>query len=223
MWGFAARQYPSQGTIDPLYARVLVLEGGAKRIALVTVDLGRSFGPDSLSRIRSTAAKNDNIALRLPPPPILSQGQWFQTTIRTTEPDGSLDFTDEILEFRFRWDSATFYDAYLRTWGPQHADQYFPGTAAAVPTPVSTVLISNVSPSQCCPASHSSNFSRIGENAVPCPTVFLWGMPTDISCTFRPSEQRLGAVMALPAEVRGPRWALASESSTTPSFRPTEC
>ena len=34
MWGFEDRKTPANGTIDPLYARVLVLEAGGKRLAL---------------------------------------------------------------------------------------------------------------------------------------------------------------------------------------------
>ncbi len=43
----------STGTLDPLYARVLVLQAGDARLALVTLDLGRCFGKASLDRLRS--------------------------------------------------------------------------------------------------------------------------------------------------------------------------
>jgi len=43
----------STGTLDPLYARALVLEAGNSRLALVTLDLGRCFGKASLDRLRS--------------------------------------------------------------------------------------------------------------------------------------------------------------------------
>jgi hypothetical protein len=46
----------STGTIDPLYARVLVFEAVGKRVALVTLDLGRTFDDSWLDRLR-TAAK----------------------------------------------------------------------------------------------------------------------------------------------------------------------
>lgn len=52
LWGYSHRKSPATGTLDPLYARVLVLEAGEKRIALVTVDLGRAFGPASLQWLR---------------------------------------------------------------------------------------------------------------------------------------------------------------------------
>lgn len=52
LWGFSDRKSPATGTLDPLYARVLVLEVAGKRLALVSVDLGRPFGPGSLERLR---------------------------------------------------------------------------------------------------------------------------------------------------------------------------
>lgn len=48
LWGFESRKSPATGTRDPLYARVLVLEAGDARLALVALDLGRVFGPASL-------------------------------------------------------------------------------------------------------------------------------------------------------------------------------
>jgi hypothetical protein len=42
MWGYGARHdLPSQGVLDPLHARALVLAAGKERIALVSLDLGR--------------------------------------------------------------------------------------------------------------------------------------------------------------------------------------
>jgi len=49
------------GTLDPLYARVLVLEGGGKRVALVTLDLGRTFDESWLDRLRNTAKQTSHI------------------------------------------------------------------------------------------------------------------------------------------------------------------
>jgi neutral ceramidase len=69
MWGFEDRHQPATGTLDPLYARVLVLEAGLERtprqLALVTLDLGRSFGPGSLARLRETAKRSSGIACLL--------------------------------------------------------------------------------------------------------------------------------------------------------------
>jgi hypothetical protein len=69
MWGFEDRHQPATGTLDPLYARVLVLEAGPesapRRLAVVTVDLGRSFGPGSLARLREAAKRSSGIACLL--------------------------------------------------------------------------------------------------------------------------------------------------------------
>lgn len=55
MWGYFDRLAGAEGTWDPLYARVLVLTAGDTRLAYVDLDLGRTFGPDSLDRLRSAA------------------------------------------------------------------------------------------------------------------------------------------------------------------------
>lgn len=61
MWGYENRLTPATGMLDPLYARVFVLEGGGTRLALVTLDLGRPFGPSSLERLRTSAKRNSGI------------------------------------------------------------------------------------------------------------------------------------------------------------------
>src|SRR5438128_12122826 len=58
MWGYFDRLTPSKATLDPLHARVLVLEAGETRLALVALDLGRTFGPASLARLRAAARKS---------------------------------------------------------------------------------------------------------------------------------------------------------------------
>ena len=55
MYGFLDRikdNKLSTGTLDPLYARVLVLEVGQTRLALVTLDLGRTFGESELAQLK---------------------------------------------------------------------------------------------------------------------------------------------------------------------------
>jgi len=55
MYGFLDRikeDRLSTGTLDPLYARVLVLEVGERRLALVTLDLGRTFNDSELSNLK---------------------------------------------------------------------------------------------------------------------------------------------------------------------------
>ena len=65
LWGFEDRTDPSTGTLDPLYARILVLEAGGKRIAIVAVDLGRSFGEPSLDHLKEVVSKSSGIACLL--------------------------------------------------------------------------------------------------------------------------------------------------------------
>src|SRR5439155_14050598 len=55
MYGYFDRIKNNQlatGTLDPLEARALVLEAGDRRAALVTLDLGRTFGAGSLAGLR---------------------------------------------------------------------------------------------------------------------------------------------------------------------------
>lgn len=65
MWGFEERVTPATSTLDPLYARILVLEAGGKRLAIVTVDLGRSFGEASLDRLQEQVQKSSGISCLL--------------------------------------------------------------------------------------------------------------------------------------------------------------
>jgi neutral ceramidase len=58
LWGYSDRRSPAAGTLDPLYARVLVLEAGERSLALISVDLGRPFGPASLDRLRNETRKD---------------------------------------------------------------------------------------------------------------------------------------------------------------------
>src|SRR5208337_2850495 len=56
MWGYAARHdAASVGVLDPLRVRALVLEVGERRIALVSLDLGRAPTRQSMSAIRARA------------------------------------------------------------------------------------------------------------------------------------------------------------------------
>jgi neutral ceramidase len=65
MWGFETRTTPARSTLDPLYARVLVLEAGTQRLALVTLDLGRSFGPEATEEIRQAVRQSSGITCLL--------------------------------------------------------------------------------------------------------------------------------------------------------------
>jgi hypothetical protein len=52
LWGYSDRKGPSIGTHDPLFAKVLLLDVAPQRLALVTLDLGRPFGVDSMETVR---------------------------------------------------------------------------------------------------------------------------------------------------------------------------
>lgn len=62
MWGYGDRAGPSTGTLDPLYAKILLLDDGRKRLALVTLDLGRTFGNDSMKFVRERVVKSAGVA-----------------------------------------------------------------------------------------------------------------------------------------------------------------
>ncbi|HEX6509120.1 MAG TPA: neutral/alkaline non-lysosomal ceramidase N-terminal domain-containing protein [Chloroflexota bacterium] len=64
MWGYENRAKPATGRLDPLYARVIILDAKSRRIALVALDLGRVFGPASLDQLRA-AAQRDGISCLL--------------------------------------------------------------------------------------------------------------------------------------------------------------
>ena len=62
LMGFADRTAPSTGIIDPLHARVLVLETSEERLAIVTLDVCRVFGPWWLTALREQAQASSGIS-----------------------------------------------------------------------------------------------------------------------------------------------------------------
>jgi len=52
LWGYSDRKGGATAVRDPLWARILVLDDGSNRLALVTLDLGRSFGPPLMDALR---------------------------------------------------------------------------------------------------------------------------------------------------------------------------
>ncbi len=62
MYGFASRKAGARGVLDPLMARVLVLEAGEKRLALVVLDLGEPPAREWIERLRGDAAKTSGIS-----------------------------------------------------------------------------------------------------------------------------------------------------------------
>ena len=68
MYGFFDRLQQNRvatGTLDPLYARVLVLEAGDRRVVLVTLDLGRTFSEPLLDQLRRQIQATAGISLLL--------------------------------------------------------------------------------------------------------------------------------------------------------------
>ncbi len=61
MWGYFDRLDGAQGVLDPLYARVLVLETETSRLAYVDLDFGRTFGPASLESLRKAIKRDTGI------------------------------------------------------------------------------------------------------------------------------------------------------------------
>jgi hypothetical protein len=61
MYGFANRKGGATGVLDPLMARVLVLEAGEKRLALVAMDLGRPPAGEWIRRLREKSAATSGI------------------------------------------------------------------------------------------------------------------------------------------------------------------
>ena len=61
LWGYSDRAGPATGTRDPLFAKVLLLDDGRHRLALVTLDLGRTFGVDSMNVVRDRVRKSAKV------------------------------------------------------------------------------------------------------------------------------------------------------------------
>jgi hypothetical protein len=62
MWGYGARHdKPSDGVLDPLHARALVLAAGKTRIAVVSLDLGRAPTRDITEAVRQRVKKAADI------------------------------------------------------------------------------------------------------------------------------------------------------------------
>jgi neutral ceramidase len=61
LWGYSDRKGGAAAVLDPLYARILVLDDGSNRVALVTLDLGRSFGPPFMDSLRARVKKSSGV------------------------------------------------------------------------------------------------------------------------------------------------------------------
>jgi len=62
LWGYFDRSGTANGKLDPLFARVLVLEAGRQSVAVVTLDLGRTFGPPQIAWLRDKARRQHGVA-----------------------------------------------------------------------------------------------------------------------------------------------------------------
>ncbi len=62
LWGYSNRSGPATSTLDPLYARVLVLDDGRQAVAIITLDLGRSFGPPQIARVREQVRREHRVS-----------------------------------------------------------------------------------------------------------------------------------------------------------------
>lgn len=61
LWGYTNRSGPAVGMLDPLYARILVVEDGARAIALIALDLGRPFGKRQVDLLREQARRDHRV------------------------------------------------------------------------------------------------------------------------------------------------------------------
>ena len=62
MYGYGNRKGVATGVLDPLLARVLVLEAAEKRLALVVMDLGEPLAAAWIKRLRENAARSSGIS-----------------------------------------------------------------------------------------------------------------------------------------------------------------
>jgi len=65
MYGYGNRKGGATGVLDPLMARVLVLEAADKRLALVVMDLGEPPAAEWIKRLREDVAKSSGISYAL--------------------------------------------------------------------------------------------------------------------------------------------------------------
>ncbi len=63
MWGYGARKDAlSQGVLDPLLAKAVVIEAGGQRLAIVGTDIGRGPTPAMMDQIRKTVAEKAGVS-----------------------------------------------------------------------------------------------------------------------------------------------------------------
>lgn len=62
LWGYSNRSGPAQSTLDPLLARVLVVDDGQRSVAIVALDLGRTFGRAQIEQVRQQIRRNHQVS-----------------------------------------------------------------------------------------------------------------------------------------------------------------
>lgn len=97
MWGYGERHdMLSQGILDPLYAVALVIQAGAKKLAIVGLDLGRAPAEHSLQAIRKRIKDEAGIEYS-----IIAGSHSHHTPV--------LELTDEAGKGKGRFDAALRY------------------------------------------------------------------------------------------------------------------
>lgn len=62
MWGYAARRHiPSDGALDPLLAKCVVIDAGDAKVAIMGLDIGRGPRYDQMPRIRQAAREKAGV------------------------------------------------------------------------------------------------------------------------------------------------------------------
>ncbi len=61
LWGYGDRSGPATGVLDPLFAKVVVFEADALRVAFVTLDLGRTFNGEGMQQIRDRVQESVDV------------------------------------------------------------------------------------------------------------------------------------------------------------------
>jgi neutral ceramidase len=61
LWGYSNRSGPATGALDPLYARALLLDDGRNAVAIVTLDLGRTFGQAQMNTVRQRVRREHRV------------------------------------------------------------------------------------------------------------------------------------------------------------------
>ena len=104
MWGYGDRHDGlSTGVLDPLYAKAIVIDVGADKLALVGLDIGRSPMPASMERIKEAVREASGVTH------LMISGSH-------THHGPVLELVDEPDKGRGKFDYATKYPAELEAW-----------------------------------------------------------------------------------------------------------